>query len=291
MDFSRYKPSNLYYGGSERKQGIVINGREYMLKFQKKTAFGLRYNHISEHIGSRIFAMLGFETQETYLGSYRGEAVVACRNFIGENEQFVPFNEIGESTLEQDKEQYQYTYEDIMQMLRDNSKLTNVNATVELFWEMFVVDAFLGNFDRHGSNWGFLKQNNQYRLAPVFDNGSCLFPNMTDEEEMRSIMGSAQETEKRVYTFPTSQIKLKGRKSSYYEVIHSLAFPECNKALKRIYVKIDMRDIYAFIDEIEGITEVHRAFYKHMLNARYEKIIKESYRLLEEKEKCRKGET
>ena len=40
---------------------------------------------------------------------------------------FVPFDDVGESTLDQDKELYQYSYEDIMQMLRDNSKLTNVD--------------------------------------------------------------------------------------------------------------------------------------------------------------------
>ena len=126
MDFSRYKRSELYYGGSERKIGIVVNNKEYMLKFQKNTVFGRRNNHISEYLGSHIFSMLGFDVQETYLGYYQGEAVVACKNFIGKDEQFVPFNDVGESTLEQDKEQYQYSYEDIMQMLRDNSKLTDV---------------------------------------------------------------------------------------------------------------------------------------------------------------------
>lgn len=102
MDFSRYAQSNLYYGGSERKFGIIINGSEYMLKFQKETAFGVRYNHISEYLGSRIFTLLGFSAQETYLGTYQGEPVVACKNFIGKDEQFVPFNDVGESTLDQD---------------------------------------------------------------------------------------------------------------------------------------------------------------------------------------------
>ena len=46
---------------------------------------------------------------------------------------------------------------------------------------MYIVDAFLGNFDRHGANWGFLKKNNKYSLAPIFDNGSSLFPQMIDE--------------------------------------------------------------------------------------------------------------
>ena len=280
MDFSGYIHSNLYYGGSERKLGIMISGSEYMIKFQKSTAFGVRYNHVSEHLGSRIFTMLGFAAQETYLGTYQNEPVVACKNFIGKDEHFVPFNDVGESSLDQDKERYQYTYHDIMQMLRENSKLTNVNETIALFWKMFVVDAFLGNFDRHGGNWGFLKKDNKYRLAPIFDNGSCLFPNMADEAEMLHIISSVEESDKRIYAFPTSQIKLHGNKSSYYEVIHSLAFPECNDALINVYDKIDLKKIFELIDDTEGITEVHKAFYKHMIKERYTKIIKESYDLI-----------
>lgn len=277
MDFSKYKRSNRYYGGSERKLGILIGESEYMLKFQKVTPFGVRYNHISEYLGSRIFELLGFPVQEVYLGTYEGEPVVACKNFIGPGEQFVPFNDVGESTLDQDKEIYQYSYEDIMQMLSDNTKLTDVKETISLFWDMFIVDALLGNFDRHGSNWGFIKKDNKYRLAPIFDNGSCLFPSMTEEDIMLKILESPEETEKRVYEFPTSQIKLHGKKSSYHEVIHSLAFPECNAALVRINERLDLGQIMELLDKTEGISEIHREFYRHMILERYNKIIKASY--------------
>jgi hypothetical protein len=125
-----------------------------MLKFQKKTAFGVRNNHVSEYLGSHIFGLLGFTAQETYLGYYKGEQVVACKDFNRNGEQFVPFNDVGESTLDQDKETYQYEYSDIMKMLRDNSKLTNVYETISMFWQIYIVDALRGNFDRHGANWG-----------------------------------------------------------------------------------------------------------------------------------------
>lgn len=279
MDFSNYTLSDRYYGGSEKKVGILINNSPYMLKFQKKTAFGTRYNHISEYIGSHVFAILGFPVQETYLGTYQGEQVVACKDFIVPGVQFVPFNDVGESSLDQDKERYQYSYEDIMKMLRDNSKLTQVKETIHSFWEIYIVDALLGNFDRHGSNWGFIKKNNAYSLAPVFDNGSCLFPNMTDEDEMEYVMSSAEETNKRVFTFPTSQILLDGKKSSYYEVIHSRIFPACNAALASVFRRLDMQRVYALVHDTPFISETHLRFYKHMLSARFALILKESYDL------------
>ena len=137
------------YGGSERKESILVpNGdgtfSDYMLKFRKKTPFGARCNHVSEYVGSHIFELLGFNVQKTFLGTFEGEEVVACKSFVEAGEQFVPFNDVGESTLDQDKERYQYEYADIMQMLRDNSKLTDVSETIAMFWEMFIVDALIG---------------------------------------------------------------------------------------------------------------------------------------------------
>ena len=281
MDFSNYEVSGTYFGGSEKKIGLLISGNEYMIKFQKQTEFGKRNNHISEYIGSHVFEILGFPVQETYLGTYKGEQVVACKSFIDEGYQFVPFNDVGESTLDQNKERYQYSYTDIMKMLRDNSKLTNVDETIEAFWQLFIVDALLGNFDRHGANWGFLKRDNKYSLAPIFDNGSSLFPNMTDEDEMKKIILSKEETEKRIFTFPTSQIQRKGKKSSYYDVIHSLEFEECNKALVEVYNRVSMEKINSFIDhDVIFITELQKDFYKHIINNRFETIIKSSYNAL-----------
>ena len=280
IDFSEYNLNGKYYGGSEKKEGISIDGEDYMIKFQKQTAFGKRNNHVSEFIGSHIFQLCGFEAHKTYLGYRDGEEVVACKDFNVPGKQFVPFNDVGESTLDQDKETYQYDYEDIMRMLRDNSKLTNVRETISMFWRIYIMDALLGNFDRHGANWGFIKENNRYTLAPVFDNGSCLFPNLVDEAEMQEIIASEEETNKRVFKFPTSQVKINGKKSSYFEVINSLQFEECNDALQYVMSQLDMTKIEELIDDTPLISEVQRAFYKHMLTARYNKILLDSFEKL-----------
>lgn len=277
IDFTKCKLSGKAYGGSEKKLGIIFNKEKYMLKFQKKTPFGFRYNTVSEYIGSHVYQMLGFNVQLTYLGTFKNDNVVACRDFVIGNFQFVPFNDVGESTIDTNKEKYQYSYEDILELLNTNKKLTNVNETITSFFEMYIVDALLGNFDRHGGNWGFLKKDNKYYLAPVFDNGSCLFPNLTNEDEMTLIMKDEKEINNRVYQFPTSQIKLNGNKSSYFEVISSLKFKEINAALIKIYPLIDLEKIFNLIDEIECISETHKRFYKLMLQNRYEKILKYSY--------------
>lgn len=280
FDFSNYPLSNIRYGGSERKLGILINGEPYMLKFQKITQFGKRNNHLSEYLGSHIFELLGFNVHQTYLGSYKNEAVVACKDFVCKGYEFVPFNDVGESTIETDKEKYQYSYNDIILLLEKNKKITSIEETVSVFFDMFIVDALIGNFDRHGANWGFLKKDNKYSLAPIFDNGSSLFPQLVNEDEMKLILSDEDELNERVYKFPTSQIKLNDKKSSYFEVISSLKFNEINKSLLNIYPKIDLEKINALFDSL-NISNIHKQFYKRMIEERFNKIIKYSYEKLE----------
>ena len=103
---------------------------------------------------------------------------------------------------------------------------------------------------------------------------------MIDEDMMLKIIESPDLTEDRVYRFPTSQIHIGSKKSSYHDVISSMRFDECNNALLRVFPRIDMDDIFKIVDSIGSISEVHNKFYKHMLRSRYELILKDTYRRL-----------
>ena len=279
-DYSKYEKTPVMFSGAEKKFEIIIDGHRYIVKFQKNSEVGLTYNYVSEYLGSHIFQSIGILVQETFLGTYDGKNVVVMKNFLEPEDALVAFNGVGESSLERDKELYQYTYEDITAMLMENMKSTNVAETIERFWDMFIVDALIGNFDRHGGNWGFIKRDNKYRIAPVYDNGSSLYPKLNTDEKIAEALASQEEIDKRIYQFPTSHIKVKNKKSSYFEVISSLQFEACNDALKRIVPRIDLERINRIIDEIEGISELRKQFYKTMLQQRYEKILMYSYRML-----------
>jgi len=279
-DYSKYKKTPVMFSGAEKKFEIIIDGHRYIVKFQKNSEVGLTYNYVSEYLGSHIFQSVGIPVQETFLGIYDGKNVVVMKNFLEPEDALVAFNGVGESSLERDKELYQYTYEDITAMLTENMKSTNVTETIERFWDMFIVDALIGNFDRHGGNWGFIKRDNKYRIAPVYDNGSSLYPKLNTDEKIAEVLASQEEIDKRIYQFPTSHIKVKNRKSSYFEVVSSLQFEACNDALKRIVPRIDLERINKIIDEIEEISELRKQFYKTMLQQRYEKILIYSYRML-----------
>jgi len=280
MELNGYEKSDIHYGGSEEKIGLVIDKRQYLVKFQKETETGLVNNHICEYLGSSIIGIFGEKVQATVLATYNGRNVVACQDFKEDDEEFVPFNDVGDSSLERDRDVYQYTYDDIIEMLEKNRKITNVSETIEKFWDLYLYDALLGNFDRHGSNWGFVRKKGKYSMAPIFDNGSCLFPRITTDEQCRNIISNEKELEKRTFEFPTSQIKLGRKKSSYFEVISSLSFEECNNALKRVYKKINLEKINKFIDTVDVISSTQKAFYKTIIRHRFNKIIEYSYKKL-----------
>lgn len=280
-DYSMYPiDSNIFFSGAEDKVQITIGGKRYIMKYQRNSEIGLTFSYVSEYLGSHVFELLGIPVQDTFLGTYNGRNVVLLKHFCLEGEILVHFNDVGESSLEEDKELFQYSYDDIQRMLIENKKSTNVQETIDRFWDMFIIDAFNGNFDRHGGNWGFIKKNNIYRIAPVYDNGSCMYPKLNTDEKISEVLSSEEEINDRIYRFPTSHIKIYGRKSSYYEVINSLKFEECNKALLRIFPRINFQELDDLIDSIECITVIRKKFYKRMYKERYEKILKPAYKKL-----------
>ncbi len=42
---------------------------------------------------------------------------MVCKDFMTDGFQFVPFNDVVESTIEEDKDLHHYTYDDIMHLL------------------------------------------------------------------------------------------------------------------------------------------------------------------------------
>ena len=146
---------------------------------------------------------------------------------------------------------------------------------------MFIVDALLGNFDRHNGNWGFLydEVNGSVEIAPVFDCGSCLLP-QADEQTMQKILLDKSELHARVFQFPTSAIKLNNRKINYYDFITHAENDECNAALKRIFPRINLAQINRFIDSVEEISDLQKTFYKVYIKARYDLILVPSYNLI-----------
>lgn len=290
VDFTNCEINNFkYYGGKNGgKICIIYNEEDYMLKFPNVNEGILEHGYsnscISEYITCNIMKTLGLNVQSTILGKYSlngiEKIVVACKDFSSRGIVLKQFAELKNSQIESSKNGYGTELDEVIETI-ENQSIYDPKALKEFFWNMFIADSFVGNFDRHNGNWGFLidEQLKKIEIAPIYDCASCLFPQLTDEK-IGEIMNNNEEMEARVYVFPTSALKINDKKINYFDYISSLQNEDCNKALVRIFPKINVKQINKIIEETPYISEIRREFYKKILSMRYEKILKYSYEKL-----------
>ena len=283
IDFSNCEidQTRMYRGSNGKKLGIKYNDEIYMLKFPslgKTEDISYSNSSISEYISCHIFESLEIKTQKTILGLFRKDdkekIACACKDFTTGNNELLEFAQIKNGVLlDSPSNGYGVELNEVLKAI-DEQKLLPPNEVKDFFWTLFIVDAFLGNFDRHNGNWGFLvnRDNNKVEIAPVFDCGSCLYPQLTDVL-MEEYLNDEDELNKRVYVFPNSALRIDDKKINYFDFISKLENEDCNKALKKIYEKIDMQKIFEIIDETPAISDIRKNFYKMILRKRYQIII------------------
>lgn len=290
IDFTNMPMTKKGYGGANgNKISVIYNQERYMLKFPADAPRNeeLSYSNstISEYIGCHIFKLLGIPVQETLLGTYtvagKTKIVVACKDFTSPGIILQDFASLKNQSIISNGKGYGTELEDILYTIEEQQALDK-DILSEYFWNMFIVDAFVGNWDRHNGNWGFLYDETQdtMSLAPVYDCGSCLFA-QADLEKKREILGKKQELNHRVFNIPTSAIRNNGKRINYFDFISSRRNKGCNEALQRILPRIDMGKIENLIDQVPCINEIEKQFYITVLNQRKERILDYSYSLIQ----------
>ena len=278
-----------YYGGKNgRKICIVYNGENYMLKFpgvnEGISKHGYSNNCISEYISCNIMKTLGLKVQNTILGTYKSnniiKVVVACKDFTTKGAILKQFAELKNSQIESLKNGYGTELSEVIETI-EQQQIYDVKNLKEFFWNMFIADCLLGNYNRHNGNWGFLinEAEKKIGIAPIYDCASCLYPQLTDER-IEEIINDKEEMEAKVFVFPTSALKINDKKINYYEYISSLKNKDCNDALVRLFSKINLKEINKIIDNTDYISEIRKDFYKKIIKMRYEKILMYSYKKL-----------
>jgi hypothetical protein len=287
LDFSKATEELNNYKGSEKKKTLIYNDKRYLVKFpdpiiEKNKNISYINNAFSEYVGSNIFKIVGFETQNTLLGTYtykeKEKIVCACEDFTNSNNVLYEFENLVLSVDPDKKIETEIT--DIIDVINEIKNIPDIilnENIIEKFWDMFIVDYLIGNTDRHNGNWGILvnTKSKKAKFSPIYDCGSCLNP-MIDDCEIKKL----NETEiKNLATNCYSCIKENGKKINYTIYINSKKNKECNEAVLRMFDKIDIVKICQFINDIEGMSNIRKEFYKKIITLRYE-IIEKVYNKL-----------
>lgn len=292
IDFTNAVQKNKTYAGANGgKISVLYNGEQYMLKFPPFPTINKEMSYtnscVSEYIGCKVFESVGIPVQETVIGTYtskgKEKVVVACKDFTSQGITLQDFASLKNRIIDSERNGYGTELADILSTIDEQTAMDSETLKTR-FWDMFIVDALIGNWDRHNGNWGFLYNNatDEVTLAPVFDCGSSLYP-QADEDLMKKILSDKNELNHRIFDIPLSAVTYNGKKINYFKFLSEGEFPDCNKALKRIASRIDIKKIYEIIDNTPTITELQKEFYKTMLTARKERIIDFSLNKLKEK--------
>ena len=292
IDFTDLKKRKKTYAGANgNKISVIYEGEQYMLKFppQAKLNKGMSYSNscFSEYLGCQIYESIGIPVQKTLMGVYtvkgKQKIVVACGDFTEPGVSLQDFASLKNRMIDSERQGYGTELIDILQTI-DEQTLVDRDSLLERFWDMFIVDAFIGNWDRHNGNWGFLydDRTDEMTLAPVYDCGSCLYP-QADKNIMEAVLSDPGERNHRIYNIPLSAIMQEGKKIKYFDYISSMQNEDCNRALKRIVPRIDMGKIKGIIDYTPFISDLQKDFYLTMLIERKKRILDFSIEKLDSK--------
>lgn len=155
----------------------------------------------SEKIAAELCAALSIPHAEYELAVYKGRRGVVTPKFLEDKHRLVHGNELLSKWVEdypstQSYHVREHTLRIVLAVLKGMSVgpplgsviPTEIVSGPEVFVGYLMLDALIGNQDRHHQNWGLVSApNNGIFLAPTFDHASSLGRNENDDERFRRL--------------------------------------------------------------------------------------------------------
>ncbi len=291
------------YGGTAGvKIGLTIEGEDYLVKYPGKLKYinlknvELSYSNspVCEYIGCKIYEAVGIPVQEVSLGIRNQKIVVLCKDFLERGDVLIPFRDI--------KATFEPTFTDpqgditngtgtnlneILRTLKEHPLLIKYPQLTERFWDMFVVDAFIGNPDRNNENWGLIRDlDDDYRVAPVFDCGNCLNSKLS-ERQMENYLNNPAALEEAALQRLCIFERAKDKRINPNQFISKMQNSMCDQAVLRVVPRINVKTIEGILDEIPQcvLSDITKTFYKKLLQLRYEKVLEPTLHKIQERNK------
>lgn len=272
------KELNNEFDGSERKKTVILDdGNKYLLKLsdpirEKDKSFSYINNAYSEYIGCKIAKLMGLPVQEVILGEYTyvsekknievTRPACLCRDLRNKDERMIKLEIIGLSSYETSDT---LTFDSEYQLF-ETMKGIDKNELKDFYAKLFVLDAFIGNTDRHNGNISIITNDEYSRIAPIYDCGSSLLPIVSDDE-LKTIAPSS------LYLSVCSVITDGNNRLNYTTFLRDKSNKEVDNALKQLFPKINLKEIHQIYADLEGISEARKQMYHDFLNMRYQKIL------------------
>ncbi len=292
--------NSSYGGNSGDKEGIIIDGEPWLVKYPKDASYLHNTGELkeiltplSEYIGSHIYQILGYDTHETILGVRDGKIVVACKDFRNEHSELLEFRVLKNTHNKELSEQLKLSHSmhstgsahvvnlmDFKLHLAHNPALQGINGLNERVWNCVIIDGLINNNDRNDGNWGVIRENKRDRLAPVYDNGAAFSPKVSDER-LKNKLSNASDMCNGVTIY-----SIDGENNLRFADLLKLDDPDIQAAIRRVVprIKAKLPDMIEFINRIpyecqgyEVISEIRKNEYMAELKTRTETLLIPAY--------------
>jgi hypothetical protein len=221
----------------------------------------------SEKIAAELSVLMGLPHAGCELAMFEDRNGIVSRSFISENYRLVHGNEIlANICLDYQKNKHlpsQHTLTNIFKAIRDFSvkspldgKLPNgIVQAIDVFIGYLILDALIGNSDRHHENWGYISNGDKNYLAPNYDLASSLGRELQDSErEARlktkdkgySIEAYAKKCTSCIYELEN------GKPAKVFDLVSSLAhtYPDVTKIWLLKLAEITDNDISVILQRL-----------------------------------------
>lgn len=172
--FSYYSPDSTSTGNLQ-KRWKIIDGKKCLLKVGTKPH---QYEIFSEIIASKIMDIL--DINHIKYSFYKDKDTIYCQSedFLSYNEDFVSAYQLFISKKKENKDSL---FQHLM-FIYDSLGIPNYKTEI---YKMLFTDFIIGNEDRHLNNFGVIRDAKTLdfiRIAPIYDSGSSLGFNKSDEQ-------------------------------------------------------------------------------------------------------------
>jgi len=296
FDIDNAKRAYRDYGGSDSKESYILGDDYYMIKFadtkveENSLAASTSNSAISEYVSSHIAESMGLSVHKTKLAVVDGEIAVACLDFVEPNHKLQELNWFMRTVYRKQELGRIPSYDQLYGTINQSDLSSIASEAIMHYFYNFVLDAYIGNFDRHSGNLGFIRNllTGELTTSPIYDCGSSLYPGLS-ETKFTDILSNKEEVLKRVNDFPKSALNKDNNfkqlnKYGYFEMLSSGMDANCTRAFLELYPRIDESKVNSIIDNTPLISDLRKTFYKQMLHYRKELILDRAYQVLQRRQ-------
>jgi hypothetical protein len=255
----------------------------------------------SEKIAAELCALLGIPHAEYELAEYRGRRGVITPKFLSDEHRLVHGNELLSKWVEdypstQSFHVREHTLRIVLAVLKKMSVGAplgwagprEIASGAEAFVGYLMLDALIGNQDRHHQNWGLISAPNRgIFLAPTFDHASSLGRNESDEQRFRRLNTKDEGftvdafTAKARSAFYSAPNQKKAMKTHDAFVAAAARYPAAAAAWLGALSLLTSKDMAGIVDRVPPllISPVASTFAKEMLSCNRTRLLRFGDRL------------